>query len=675
MKNRIRFSFYLIGMISMLAMASCKKDTPSANFGNGKLSISVTGIQASNEAKTNKKKKLSASSRQGQSSPDVSAQTNVHRESGFTVEALAEQTPMDDNIYLHKKQVSHAVKNVAMRGNVAGAKYAPEGMTYRILMYNKHTGKLWCSLPARVGTPLAIDVVKGDTYEWFAYSYHNEEEITEPEDLYNPSLQTSIDKDLLYAKGEISIPKTAKDQQDNHELAISFTHRLAQLHVKVNASVMAAYSKIHSLNVSFDRDDYIKRGTFHIRDNQIDNIEVVPTSTIFNSVDPSDPIWEQNYYTVDPAAAASFKLILHDFNLTFKYADPSVATRNLATYHGAANKPINTYNFSSPAVGQRLSATFNLWYTFAPKRILHVSNGSSLGYAMETGPTWDMMNSAQNFGSDTASIVKMAPWAPGKGPWIGGESANNWANWLASNSYETTIADRINPADPSKTPDIVIFGYSTTWIGPVLRQALLDYLDRDGIVILQFQGTYYQENADFFNELFGVNNIELYRYGGGGAMFPIEGTDPDDEILNGHFGDCRGQHWGEDNGTTLGIVNAPADQIVAYAYGKPINSAATNVPHRVTMFKHKTKNLFFVGDGGFVAYYNGSGYYYRYPFRYDETTKRPLPKPYGHAGNGYVQDSKEAYNSILFGNLMLWAARTAQFHGQHPWEYAGPPTP
>lgn len=92
------------------------------------------------------------------------------------------------------------------------------------------------------------------------------------------------------------------------------------------------------------------------------------------------------------------------------------------------------------------------------------------------------------------------------------------------------------------------------------------------------------------------------------------------------------------------------------------------------MFKHNTKNFFYIGDGGFVS--NGDlTSAVICPFNYDATTKRPLPKPYGNAGNGYTARSKDAYNSVVMGNIMVWAARTSEFNGFKPWKYAAPPTP
>lgn len=82
-------------------------------------------------------------------------------------------------------------------------------------------------------------------------------------------------------------------------------------------------------------------------------------------------------------------------------------------------------------------------------------------------------------------------------------------------------------------------------------------------------------------------------------MYPLVGTNSNDKILNGQVGDARGQYWGEDAGTTLGIVNVPLSQVTVYSYGQAINRTGSN--SGITMFKHNTKNFFYIGDGGFVS--------------------------------------------------------------------------
>lgn len=635
----------------------------------GKLLITVDGIMGSDLSPITNKASTKTTSNLAGATVDMKAT------SGFTVNATAEQMSMNVDLGNQTAIANSTSNSNKASNNRAATQPMVTGYTYRILFYNKNTGKLWKTIQGTSGTAIPIDVVKGDTYLWYAYSYNNSEVIPEPANLVTPSISTAIDKDLLYAKGEISIGKTPVNQQVNVTMPITFNHKVAQVQVKVDASILADYATIQTFKASFAQNNYLKKGVLDIKGNVINQIEVVPTSTIFTTVSPTN-IWQTSYYTVDPAILTSYKVTIDDLQVRFKDANATVAVRNLATYFGAANKPAFTFNFTSPLVGQRLLGVANLWYTLESKRILHISNNTTYGYSLEQGPSWKFLNALENFGNLPGSLVKMAPWATGQGVWAGGNTTDdkteNWIQYSAGTAGDNAILNKLNPTDASKKPDIVILGYDVLYIRPNVATALLNYINSKGIVILLMQDNTGTDNINFFNSLFGVSNIGLILTGSGGSMYPLEGTDPNDIILNGRIGDARGQYWGEDAGTTLGLTNVPLDQVTVYSHGQAINRATT--ASRVTMFKHKTKNFFFIGDGGFVSY-NGSTSTTICPFNYDVTTKKPLPRPYGDAGQGYVANSKSAYNSVVMGNIMLWAARTSEFDGFKTWKYSGPPTP
>ncbi|WP_367329756.1 hypothetical protein [Sphingobacterium multivorum] len=653
----------IIMLLGICFISGCShKDSLDLANEETKLTIHVAGVIGTDLITMNR---ASASQSPSSTSSAVLA-------SGFNVDIHSEQMPIST---IEASRTNTTISTKAS-SNRATTQNMQSEFKYRILVYNKSTGQLWRTVQAVAGTPLSIDVTKGNSYAWYAYSYNNAEDLPEPTNLADPAIETSTSKDLLYAKGEITIAKTAANQQDNYPINIVFNHRVAQVYVKVDASILADYANINSIKVSFDKDNYLKKGVFNLKNDQISQSEVVSTSTIFSALE-ADNIYEATYYTVDAAAVSSYKIIIDDLNVTFKDVEASMANRNLATYNGAANKPNFTYTYSAPQAGQRLAAIANLWYTLSSKRILHISNNTNFGYALEQGPSWNFLNALENFGNLPNSLVKMAPWASGQGAWVGGSTTNDMTgNWIlngANSTVDAQITSRLSAANNTNRPDIVILGYDVVYLRPAVATALLNYMNDKGIVILMMQDNVGQENIDFFNQLFGVNNIQLNLLGPAGSMYPLIGNDPNDIILNGRIGDARGKLWGEDAGTTLGIINAPASQITIYSKGQPINDATTYAD-RVTMFKHKTKNFFFIGDGGFVSY-NGGTSPVVCPFNYDPVTKRPLPKPFGYAGNWYAEKSQNAYNSIVMGNIMLWAARTAEFDGLKPWKYAAAPTP
>jgi hypothetical protein len=372
--------------------------------------------------------------------------------SGFIADAKAEQAPMEATV---NQILKSAVASTGNLNNnlIAATQPMPVGYTYRILIYDKATGLLWKTVQATSGTPVSLDAVKGGTYTWYAYSYNNNEAIPEPANTASPSIDTAIDKDLLYATGEVVVAKTPQNQQDTYNVAITFQHKVAQVSVKVDASILAEYATINSFKASFAQNNYLKKGTFDIKGGSISNLQVIPTTDIFTTLSPTN-VWEANYYTADPAALTSYKVNIDDLQVHFTDAAPGVADRNLATYNGAANKPSFTYNFTSPASGQRLLGVANLWYMLTSKRILHISNNTSYGYALEQGRSWAFLNAKENFGNLPTSLVKMSPWTSGGGAWIGGNATDdkteNWVNYSASTTGDNNIINKINPADASK---------------------------------------------------------------------------------------------------------------------------------------------------------------------------------------------------------------------------------
>lgn len=116
------------------------------------------------------------------------------------------------------------------------------------------------------GTPVSLDAVKGGTYTWYAYSYNNNETIPEPANTANPAIDTAIDKDLLYATGEVVVAKTPQNQQDTYNVAITFQHKVAQVSVKVDASILAEYATINSFKASFAQNNYLKKALLILRE-------------------------------------------------------------------------------------------------------------------------------------------------------------------------------------------------------------------------------------------------------------------------------------------------------------------------------------------------------------------------------------------------------------------------
>jgi hypothetical protein len=99
----------------------------------------------------------------------------------------------------------------------------------------------------------------------------------------------------------------------------------------------------------------------------------------------------------------------------------------------------------------------------------------------------------------------------------------------------------------------------------------------------------------------------------------------------------------------------PDDQVDVYSDGVSLAVGTTGTDSQVTCLKHKTKNFFWNGDGGYFSYLAGNNVApAAYPFRLT-SANLPTPKPYS--------GSLQVYNSTFMANVLAWAIKQAEFAG------------
>src|SRR5690606_8487751 len=139
----------------------------------------------------------------------------------------------------------------------------------------------------------------------------------------------------------------------------------------------------------------------------------------------------------------------------------------------------------------------------------------------------------------------------------------------------------------------------------------------------------------------------------GGAVYPILSND--EAILSGPFGDLHNANWGQDGSPTLYIKDIPEDQIEVYS-----RNSINNNPNveGVSMFRHKTKNVFYVGDIGFISNQRANGMYGTIsiePFATDDNDFPMEHTRYGRTAQSRSPDypkpagSWKIHNSMIFG--------------------------
>lgn len=270
------------------------------------------------------------------------------------------------------------------------------------------------------------------------------------------------------------------------------------------------------------------------------------------------------------------------------------------------------------------------------KSIVHLGGTGDHGYSAFEDASRNLLDEPANFGVNNNSIVKA-------------EGFTHTRPVGASN-----IVSALN-----SKPDIVITGYPFSPSASEIT-ALVSYLNAGGVVIAHLEDSGSVQN--FMRSIFGDATITGTGRNGGGAVYSL--VNYNDEILNGPFGDARGKNWGEDASATIAVANIPASMITAYSQASAINSTSTYTG--ITMFKHNSLNLFYVGDAGFLSNYNGNGTITSntaYPFATNSNNLPVQKSAYGTAGNGYTAGSMQVQNSIIFANALAWAIKQAEFNG------------
>lgn len=564
---------------------------------------------------------------------------------------------------------------------------------YKLLIYNITKDTLEKIIDAEADRNLVIDVIQGDEYKWYAYSYNTQgliDTITMKNDI--PTSRTLLDKEFLWASSVSSI--TATNQPIS--LEIVFDHKVAEVILEID--IKDLHGTIADLNIEFEDPNYFNTASINLltgepSDIQNHSVETLTLEDFEYDISSDSTILRATFYTAVPLnKIENLKVnikkitVLHDnnkINYLHKLADDAREVQ---------------FAFSSPHVSKSHVASMQFKYAIPTKRILHVigyevnDDDEHWGFAAQprsrdlTDWTYvannefaplNMIKQPLNFGNLTNSIVHTG----------GFTHVRCVHNELAT---KLTVAGEI--------PDIVIISVYY-FLRPEDIVALKTYLDNGGVVIMMTDSATPLNASSrpnevhaveaFFQSFFNNTAIEL-DYGTnstryyGPLMFQLDHEHSiRDRIINGPFGDLEGKYWGNDSYAVVQAINLPIgtgdNQVTVYSNPRSANSALPALG--VSMFKHNSKNFFWIGDGSFLAHPNRwasgwSGGWNAEPFATVSASQSnpnpgpnyvhyPVSKRYGvdYGGVGY-NFGAEVYNAPLFANLMAWALYQAEFFGR-----------
>lgn len=266
--------------------------------------------------------------------------------------------------------------------------------------------------------------------------------------------------------------------------------------------------------------------------------------------------------------------------------------------------PINSGVFPFAIITNSITTTsaVTINYTVAAPTLKLIDfNGG--GYGADADEAKALITSSANFGTSPTSIVKSQGFTITDG--------NNIASSIASN------------------PDIIVIHYPFSLYSSDAA-ILKDYLDSGGVVLYFSE----QTRSDIANNVATMLGYPIYNMNN-----PFNDSDVterakelfnpvDDMIIKGPFGDLTGLSWTDDGGGGNGFG--------AYPVGSIIDYCTNNSKSRV--WRSTAKNLFFVGDGGWLAQNKLSG-------------------------TSPTTGANSSYNSALWGNIMAWAVTVATTNG------------
>lgn len=653
--RKSRYTYVLYAFVFTLLFNSCSKEKNIPSGGEtSTLVFTVAGVE--NSSINNMNKKLAVSGileQQLNSAVGSNVQLNKNVDLAFTSEERVIETQLD----IESNQKSSNVNN-RIGVKVAATSPLNSGIKYRILLYNESTGSLERNVEATAGVATELEVVKGATYKWYAYSYNTEDPIASPNIVNNlPLIQTSVDKDLLWAS---SGAQTISTTSQNTPLAITFQHKVAEVVIELDMDRL--FGSVMSIDASFN-ENYINTGSLDIKSGLMTNVAAVSIPAItFEPASTATPkLRRAQYYTANPTALINIQVNVN--SLKVKYINNDEVDLVLPS-----DPPrVATFSYTSPTVGKSLVGTMKLWRNFSSRKILHVTRFGADAYAYAaqpyqannninsinisaSGASYFMIEASQNYGTQATSIVRSGGFTHER---VGD-------NFGLAPKLNVTLVDK---------PDIVIISVYYRMNAADIT-ALLSYMDDGGVVVLLTDGvdaTDRSAQEPFFRQLFNTPTITLQNNGfSRGSLYMFNNIN--DEILNGPFGDIRGKYWGEDASQTTSLANVPTSEITYYSDAKAANRSG--VANGVTMFKHNSRHFFWMGDGGFLSNASSGGVYVPLdygicPFATNATTRFPIPKNYGEGGTaqGFSNGATPVYNSTLFANVMSWAIVNAEFFG------------
>lgn len=266
------------------------------------LNLHVTGITEpiDQNARLQPDARAAASSA-GENSADLPIAATIEQHDGFdAITTLAPSQSSERLLNVSGRRSSESSPTASVGTLMASA--MPEGRKYRLLLYTLDgtTETFWRSVEltarsinddAGVIETERVEVIKGATYTWYAFSYNSTDPVADVSNYDIPQISTGENRDLLYDSGQVTIGGTpGSGEPVNQPLAILFERKTARVAVELDArGLFTDNVSVLTANVSFP-ENALMAGTLDLRsDNIADTYQYAQTVPVtisdFSNVD------------------------------------------------------------------------------------------------------------------------------------------------------------------------------------------------------------------------------------------------------------------------------------------------------------------------------------------------------------------------------------------------------
>lgn len=649
--NRKIYKLFLSLSALTLLLFGCSKngDTSSPYTGDlVSLSVLIEGVKSPEMASS---LRASIGNKIGLELPKKRNITTVHHDDVF-IDIISEEEDLPSNI-----DGNSSIKN---KLKYAATVPMANGTKYRLLLYNATTNVFYTSKEAIAGEAQTIAVVPGQAYQWYAYSYNTNSQIPIPSNLNNPTITTPTTTTLLYASGTITA------SNDGTPLPITFEHQLTQLRIEVKEGIRAILSSVGT----FDQSDYVKTSSFNLKNGTKGALSSAGITTLnFSNLLYKDTIMRvAQYYTADD--------LLTSYNVNISSIGVQYTSTTQRTLSSELPNSGNT-TFSFPTLptskkGYILKGALKISFVI-PKMKIQTFSNSNVDNAYRLGPNTNAYNflmDPRNFGMDATSRIKSKSFeiTPPTG-----------ANLAASSNAGR---DRFNALlnTPANYPDILIFANYHDYASFGGHELMDNYLRAGGAIF------YTHDDASLEDSDKGGPGLALILDNPGALLqkhsedytvYSFTNTTQaqnDATILKGPFGDVSPYYWGQDRIGTSYVTGITNPNVIIYS-NQPVNHAPNTFTNQACFLRHKTKNFFFVGDGGFFIgrpAYNTS--LTREPFR-TNANNVPVLAAFGNSYGGFPSGHWQIANSFVFGNAIAYMMDRVHYYGINRTQPIGAITP